>query len=419
VIWDQAANTGYVSNITGIGRDDCNGLHQKQSKSINANAMVTVAAGSEVSASNNTNLSILENNTALLLGDNNAAINVWSATEAPAGRNRVAREWKAQLTGTIGTVTIQVPASTSAATARLPAEVNKIYLLVDADGDFSSGAEEVQMTLNGTNYEASYEFAGSAYFTFATGTDFLVLTSKVNLQGAFNGTTMRTDLKTAAVLPATDPYGLSTTPSVSPNATAAAVVDWVRVELRDAANPATIVASRAAFVLANGNIVDTNYAQPLAFYGVDAGSYFVAVKHRNHLGAMTLNTADFSAGTAAIDFTSSTTETYGTNARKDLGSGVMGLWAGNVNGDQSIRYSAKPSDASEVQSAVLTHAGNTTADPAYTGFINVYSLFDVNLDGRVYHTAAPSDRAFIVNNINTHPANIFGLSTFVILQQLP
>ena len=419
VVWDQAANTGYANNITGIGRDDCNGLHQKQSKSINTAAMVTMALGTEITTSNATNLNTFDNNTALLFGDNNAAIGSWTSTESPAGRNRIAREWKVQVSGTVDGVTIQVPANTSAATTKLPAEVNKIYLLIDADGDFSSGATEVPMVLNGDNYEANYDFTGAAYFTFATGTDFLVLTSKVILHGAWDGTAMRTDLKAAGVLPATDPYGLNTTPVVSPNTTPAAVVDWIRVELRDATDPATVVASRAAFVLANGNIVDTNYAQPLAFYGVDAGNYFVAIRHRNHLGILSLNTVDLSAGTASIDFTLSTTETYGSHARKDLGSGVMGLWAGNVDGDQSVRHSAKPSDASAVASAVLTHPGNTTADPAYTGFINAYSPFDVNLDGRVYYTAAPSDRAIIVSNVTTHPANVFGLASFVILQQLP
>ena len=43
VVWDVTINTGYNNNITGIGRDDCNGLHQKQSKSVNAaEALVTL-----------------------------------------------------------------------------------------------------------------------------------------------------------------------------------------------------------------------------------------------------------------------------------------------------------------------------------------------------------------------------------------
>lgn len=419
VVWDQAANAPYSFNITGIGRDDCNGLHQKQSRSVNTGGLVTIATGSVVEVSNAANLNVLNNNTALLFGDNNGAIDAWTGTESPAGMNRIAREWRMQLTDAVGTVTIQVPASTSPATTKLPAELSGMYLLVDDDGDFSSGAIELPMTLNGDNWEVNYEFTGNGYFTFATGTDFLVLTAKANLQGAWNGTAMRTDLKTAAVLPATDPYGLNTTPTTDPNATTAAVVDWVKVELRDATDPTIVVASRAAFVLANGNIVDTNYTQPLAFFGVDRAAYHVVVRHRNHLGVMSLNTVDMSSGSGTIDFTTNTTATWGGAAQKDLGSGVMALWAGSVNGDSSVRHSAKPSDVSAVSNAVLSHTGNATADPAYTGFINAYSPFDVNLDGRVYYTASPSDRDIILNNVVTHPANTFGLTSYIIVEQIP
>ncbi len=59
VVWSLTGNTGYNYNITGIGRDDCNGLHQKQSKSVNANeALVTLGHGLGISATNagNTNV---------------------------------------------------------------------------------------------------------------------------------------------------------------------------------------------------------------------------------------------------------------------------------------------------------------------------------------------------------------------------
>jgi len=179
------------------------------------------------------------------------------------------------------------------------------------------------------------------------------------------------------------------------------------------------VATRAAFVLSNGNVVDTTYTQPVFFNNVPAANYKVVIRHRNHLGIMSLNVVDFSSGTGTIDFTLSATATYGSNARKDVGGGVMGMWAGNVNGDQSVRNSAKPSDASVIANAVLTYAGNTTSSPSYTGFANVYSLFDVNLDGKVYYTATPSDQAIIISNVATHPANVFGLASYVIMQQLP
>jgi hypothetical protein len=170
VIWSLTGNTGYNYNITGIGRDDCNGLHQKQSKSVNANeALVTIGHGLGISATNAGNSNVLENVTAMLLGDDNGLRNAFTATGAPSGRERTARTWKVQETGTIGTVTIQVPANSSAATVKLPLERDGVvYMLVNNSNDFTTGATEVPMTLNGDNWEATYDFSGGDYFTFAT-----------------------------------------------------------------------------------------------------------------------------------------------------------------------------------------------------------------------------------------------------------
>ena len=53
VIWDQAINSGYGFNITGIGRDDCNGLHQKQSKAVNVTeALVTLGNYTGIATTN-------------------------------------------------------------------------------------------------------------------------------------------------------------------------------------------------------------------------------------------------------------------------------------------------------------------------------------------------------------------------------
>ena len=43
LMWTAASNTGYNVRITGIGRDDASELHQKQSRSVNAGSIVTIA----------------------------------------------------------------------------------------------------------------------------------------------------------------------------------------------------------------------------------------------------------------------------------------------------------------------------------------------------------------------------------------
>ena len=52
VIWDATTNAGYDGDIFGIGRDDTSGLNQKVSKSVNADAVITVALDNNFVASN-------------------------------------------------------------------------------------------------------------------------------------------------------------------------------------------------------------------------------------------------------------------------------------------------------------------------------------------------------------------------------
>ena len=87
----------------------------------------------------------------LFFGHNGASIGAWTTTEAPdAGNNirRLAREWKLEETGDLGDFTFTVD------TTLLPARAagyTKFVLLVDADGNFSSGAGVYEMSSAGTD----------------------------------------------------------------------------------------------------------------------------------------------------------------------------------------------------------------------------------------------------------------------------
>lgn len=173
ILWDAAGNAAYNFNITGIGRDDCNGLHQKQSKSVNtAEALITLGNGMGISATNTDNANDMGNKTALLLGDDNADRTTWTVTNAPTDRKRIARTWKVQETNTVSSVTLQAPASTSAGAVKLPLEkAGKMYLIVSSSSDFTGAVTEVPMNLNGDVWETTYDFTNGQYFTFATGGD--------------------------------------------------------------------------------------------------------------------------------------------------------------------------------------------------------------------------------------------------------
>ena len=125
------------------------------------------------------------------------------------------------------------------------------------------------------------------------------ITPRVNLQGAFNGTSMDAALTTNNLVPTTEPYtasgytfvggggGESTAAKVLAMTGSCAIVDWVVVELRDAGSGSVVNESRAALLRADGVVVATDGISPLMFSAPLGTSYHVAVKHRNHLAIVT------------------------------------------------------------------------------------------------------------------------------------
>ncbi len=118
------------------------------------------------------------------------------------------------------------------------------------------------------------------------------LAIKVLLEGPYSETTglMGNTLQQQGLVPLTEPYGTvnreTTTQAVLDNDAVPenTIVDWVLIELRD--TETTVAASRAALVQRDGDVVDLDGVSPVTFKDVEPGSYYVVVKHRNHLGTM-------------------------------------------------------------------------------------------------------------------------------------
>ncbi|MCB0753682.1 MAG: hypothetical protein KDC52_19575, partial [Ignavibacteriae bacterium] len=115
------------------------------------------------------------------------------------------------------------------------------------------------------------------------------LSAKIFLEGAYSGSnSMTQSLKTAGVITTTQPFNTASwnyEGTEDAGTIPAGVVDWVLVSLRTGIEKSTEVACRAGFVKTDGTIVDLDGTSPLAFV-VDQGSYYVVVKHRNHLQIM-------------------------------------------------------------------------------------------------------------------------------------
>jgi hypothetical protein len=211
---------------------------------------------------------------------------------------------------------------------------------------------------------------------------------------------MHDSLRVKGLIPLTEPYsGLGFTQvagggegiaaSVLAASGANAIVDWVLLELRSASDSASTVATRCALLQRDGDIVATDGLSPVSFV-TGAGSYFIAVRHRNHLGVMTAMPMSLSSSPVAVDLTSSGTIVHGIQARKSLG-GMQVLWAGNAVLDGRIKYTGTGNDRDVILSAI----GGVVPTSTVTGYLSC----DVTMDGKVKYTGTGNDRDPILQNI--------------------
>ncbi len=241
----------------------------------------------------------------------------------------------------------------------------------------------------------------------------LKLAVKLMLEGPYESATnrMHDDLRAASLIPTTEPYtalgftqasdggGESLLPAALANTGDNAIVDWVLVELRAAATPTTIVATRAALLQRDGDVVDINGSSTIALLAPSADSYHLAVRHRNHLGAMLGVPTGLSTNLlTGVDFTDPLLPTYGTDARKTIG-GTAVLWTGNALRDAQVKYTGSLND----RDPILVTVGSTTPNNTINGYLDT----DTNLDGTVKYTGSGNDRDPLLINVgSTTPNNV-------------
>ena len=280
------------------------------------------------------------------------------------------------------------------------------------------------------------------------------LNLKVLLQGALLPTSssggpimtgiMRDDLRTASPsqIPNLEPYtglansrfthvgGGGETMGVGVLSAAGndAIVDWVFVELRDKNNPATILKTRSALVQRDGDVVEsTDGISPLTFTGAVGESYYVSVKHRNHLGAMTAGAIAMTATGTLVDFTTMTAaQTYhlpGYDGFEQVDvNGKMALWAGNTNADKKVKYVGVGNDQIPVFGQAVNYVTNTTEQYNFDFATPVYLSGDINMDAKVKYRGPNNDTSFIFFNVITKYAlmNTGALYNYdLFIEQLP
>jgi len=271
--------------------------------------------------------------------------------------------------------------------------------------------------------DQSATLASGGSFTTSSTTNFCVtatnqvqLAAKVFLEGPFNSglSTMSDSLRVAGSIPVQEPYtalgyaqvgggGETVQASVFNTTGNNAIVDWVLLELRTGSPAYAVAATRAALLQRDGDVVDMNGTSPVQF-GIAPGSYRVVIRHRNHLGAMTLNAVTLSTTPTTVDFRSASTATYGTQAQRTIGTNNV-LWAGNNYNDGALKYTGLNND----RDPILVRIGGTIA----TNIVSGYFVEDVNMDGFARYTGIRNDRDIILVNIGGI------ISTNTRVEQLP
>ncbi|MCB9168854.1 MAG: hypothetical protein H6597_03320 [Flavobacteriales bacterium] len=214
---------------------------------------------------------------------------------------------------------------------------------------------------------------------------------KVFLQGPYDPGTglMRDDLRANFLIPQIYGNGYMVYTAMYPVTGPDALVDWVTVELRDAADGQTVVASKDVLVQSDGSMI-SDHGVSFQTFNASPGNYYVAVHHRNHLSVMSATPIALGGVLDTIDFTDGSTATYGTDAQVDI-NGVKAMWCGDVNGDGVIKYTGGSNDRDEVLQVIGGVIPTNTTSGRYDA--------DVNLDGQVKYTGANNDRDMILQNI--------------------
>jgi len=193
------------------------------------------------------------------------------------------------------------------------------------------------------------------------------------------------------------------------------IVDWVFVELRDANDIENVVATQSVLIQCDGDVVTVEGDTIIQFTNTRIGDYFVALRHRNHLGMITSNTESFTPSTfPLVDFTFAFTPVVGSNSSIKVDD-LESLWSGDLNSDGKVIYQGPNNDIFFMFLHVLQDEGNIDFLPNFIS--NRYTNDDFNLDGSVIYQGPNNDRAkLLFNTILRHPDNAQKFSNFIIYQ---
>ena len=214
-----------------------------------------------------------------------------------------------------------------------------------------------------------------------------------------------------------------------------AIVDWIFLELRDKNDYTNIVATRSGLVQRDGDIVDIDGTSEVFFPDVPTDSYFLVVRHRNHLGVMTkypitaedLSTlVDFSdLNTDIFDFANEDSEfNYSGMALANInveGYELNALWAGDCNADGRVSYRGDGNDLTVIHEEVAGF--DMTLNPMFKLDFQLsvgYLQGDVDMNGKVKFNNPDDDKNIVLVQLTLYNLNTKNIANFAhLVEQLP
>lgn len=209
-----------------------------------------------------------------------------------------------------------------------------------------------------------------------------------------------------------------------------AIVDWIFVELRDKNDNKKIVATRSGLLQRDGDIVDLDGKSALAFPDVDADLYYIALKHRNHLGVMSKTSLEPNLYDSLVNFTNQSFPNYniGTvngynynnlSQKTHVKPGYNSMWAGDFNSDGILKADASNDEINTLVNEVLLMSEDGTYGLNYDKAIG-YLGSDYNMNSKARFDNPNDDKNMIYGQVLFYPLNSSLLSNFYgFFEQLP
>ncbi|MFK7922890.1 MAG: lamin tail domain-containing protein [Bacteroidia bacterium] len=403
-------HSSHANYQVGIGRDSMQALAQLRSRSALAGSIVEISAISELG----------EANYVVLGHDGSDATASQASTNVPQGViERMTRVWRVSETGETDTVSLKFDLN---GLGWANPDPRSWVLMIDDDGDFTNAG--LSQGVYGDDLRFEVDLVDGQYVSLGR-REYRSVNAKAILAGAYQAASglMRDDLRQQALIPVLDPYiGERSIESEVLNISGAdAIVDWIMLELRSPID-SQVISQKPALLQRDGDIVDVDGSASVLFFAdqVDnyqnTDSFYLAVKHRNHLSVMTDSLRYFAEGESQIDF-SSGQAILGDYSQKVIAGGVYGLWSGDVNGDGKLVFQGSSNDPTQVFIKILSATAN--AGFARNFVLTGYENQDTNLDGQVIFQGAGSDINPIFINILSYPENTSFSRNYVIFGELP